>query len=73
MEWHREMNEKRCIAHQIILELFEGKHTGQIQLLLMVCALAAKQLDPESFRKFSEHSVDCMNADQVAAKMEKLR
>lgn len=49
-------NEKRLLAHQIILELFEAKATGQIQLLLMACALSAKQLDPESFRKFIEHS-----------------
>jgi hypothetical protein len=56
-EWAAKVaNEKRCIAHQIILELFEGKHTSQIQLLSMATALAHKQLDPDGYQKFVEHS-----------------
>ena len=51
-------NEKRCIAHQIILELFEAKETSQIQLLSMATTLAHGQLDPVGHRKFIEHSLE---------------
>jgi len=46
-----EANEKRCIAHQIILDLLEGKYTSQIQLLHMVTTLACKQLDIDRLEK----------------------
>jgi hypothetical protein len=52
-----EANEKRCIAHAIILELFEAKAVSQIQLLSMATALAHGQLDPEGYKKFIEHSL----------------
>lgn len=46
-----ETNELRCVANQIILDLFHAKATGQIQLLHMACTLSLKQLDPESIVK----------------------
>lgn len=64
-------NEKRCVAHQIIHDLFEAKATGQIQLLLMACALSAKQLDPESYRKFIKHSFEMDSAPEAQPRSER--
>jgi hypothetical protein len=52
-----ELNEKRCLAHQIIFDLFEAKATGQIALLLMACSLAHKQLAPEDHQKWLQSKV----------------
>lgn len=47
-------NEKRCLADQIIRDLFRDGETGQIQLLMMACHMSLKQLAPASLRKAAE-------------------
>ena len=49
-----EENEKRLIANQIIVDLFNAKATSQIQILLIACARSIEELDPESYRKYIE-------------------
>jgi hypothetical protein len=55
-----EANEQRQIAHEIIHNLFEGKHTGQIQLLMMACHLSLKQLAPEDLKKTAENLIQIL-------------
>lgn len=59
-----ENNEKRCIAHQIIHDLFEAKEIGQIQLLYMAATLAYKGLDREGLLRAAQNTVDTIKVQQ---------
>lgn len=67
---------KAHLAQDVIQELFNDKQTGWIQVLLMQCALCAKQLDPASYRKFIMHAASIIQnhrgAPSVQAGNEKL-
>lgn len=58
MSEESENNDKRCIAHQIIFDLFNAKELGQIQLLYMACTLSYKGLDPDGLLKAAQNTVD---------------
>lgn len=53
-----EANEQRCIAHQIIFDLFHAKQLGQIQLLFMACTLSYKGLDERALFEAAKNTVD---------------
>ena len=48
-------NELRCYANEIILKLHKERELGQIQLLLMACILALKDLDRAAYRETIEN------------------
>lgn len=58
-----ENNEKRCIAHQIIHDLFDAKELGQIQLLYMACTLAYKGLSPNELLKAAQATVNAIQSE----------
>lgn len=53
-----ENNEKRCIANQIIFDLFHAKELGQIQMLYLACTLAYVQLDRKALLRAAQGTLD---------------
>lgn len=61
----KEANDIRCIAHEIILRLHKHKQIGQIQLLHMACLLAHKDLDRDSYAKWTEEHHSAPKSDAM--------
>lgn len=59
----KQLNELRCAAHEIILELHKKKATGQLQLLYMACSLSLKDLDQPRFRETVQNQLAALGAD----------
>lgn len=58
-----ENNDKRCIAHQIIHDLFNARELGQIQILHTAATLAYKGLDRDGLLKASQETVETLLAN----------
>lgn len=58
-----ENNEKRCLAHQIIHDLFNEGEIEQIQMLYMACTLAYKGLDKAGLLTAAQNTVDTITAN----------